>query len=705
MFRWIEDAESCIWEGGRLFGDRNTSTAYGPNLFVNPTVPATQTIAGLLTQLGHYLVIVGSDIVVLSGGFTGTYTAGRYELGRPATSSVTLTITTGAAGTKNVMFSVGSEFGHVFGVRGSKNIVIRDVYVEGADGDGFSIDGGLNQFLNPWVPVTQTISTGLRTGVRYLLLIEGPGTIVLSGGASGSYDQYQQKEVFLTTTSLTLTVSGVGASQTTFVAFGEFTLNIEIINAEIRKCRRNGITVSQGIDIHLKDIVAYETKGTYPEAGIDVEPDANGVTIVKIENANCYSNYEGIAASGHRTEFVNCKVHNNLNRGIWTTGGSLNTDALATSTGRYTSILGGVNYSNFQGIVSDKLLALRVHGMEFENMAAEAILVGDNQYSEYNDLWFRNITSYAIRQNLGQKIRANNLNVEGGGSGGSHRIRLKALDIICRNSSVINSAGIAYFIDGCLTGAFQNNHADNIAQGGAGFWAIFNMLISGNTFKSIGTDTANGHSAIRFFDTGSLNTITNNKFIRGTSSPKNAIEFPATYTKNLLSGNDLKGFGTTADITDLGTGNSEIGLNVKRLAADVTNSNATANTMQDITGLQFYGYAGKTYRFLFRISYTAAALTTGARFSINGPTFSALNYNSQYSLTVTTVTDNQGLGAYNAPAAANASSAALANNLAIIEGFITLSADGFVVARFASEVLSSAIVAKAGITSVDWIEI
>lgn len=133
------------------------------------------------------------------------------------------------------------------------------------------------------------------------------------------------------------------------------------------------------------------------------------------------------------------------------------------------------------------------------------------------------------------------------------------------------------------------------------------------------------------------------------------------------------------------------------LASDVTNNNATANTIADVTGLSFAVTAGVRYYFRFVIRFTAAATTTGSRWSVSGPgSPTELSYESDYSLTTTTRTLNTGLGAYDLPAAANATSAATAGNTAIIEGFIKPSANGTVIARFASEVSSSAIVAKAG---------
>lgn len=136
--------------------------------------------------------------------------------------------------------------------------------------------------------------------------------------------------------------------------------------------------------------------------------------------------------------------------------------------------------------------------------------------------------------------------------------------------------------------------------------------------------------------------------------------------------------------------------NIVVLAADVTNNNGTPNTIQDVTGLSFPVVAGGRYWFRFVINYTAAALTTGSRWSINGPTTSDLDFRSEYSLSTTTRTINEGLSAYNTPAASNTDSAATASNMAVVEGFLTATADGTVIARFASEVAGSAIVARAG---------
>ncbi len=127
----------------------------------------------------------------------------------------------------------------------------------------------------------------------------------------------------------------------------------------------------------------------------------------------------------------------------------------------------------------------------------------------------------------------------------------------------------------------------------------------------------------------------------------------------------------------------------------MSNANAVANTLADVTGLSFPVVSGTRYRFRFMIPYTAAATTTGSRWSINGPATTELSYRSEYSLTATSRTVNEGLALYNLPASANATSLLL-GNLAVLEGIVKPSVNGNVVARFASEVASSAIVAKAG---------
>ena len=138
------------------------------------------------------------------------------------------------------------------------------------------------------------------------------------------------------------------------------------------------------------------------------------------------------------------------------------------------------------------------------------------------------------------------------------------------------------------------------------------------------------------------------------------------------------------------TGNSRV-----VLGSDVINANAVANSIADVTGLSFPVVTGQRYGFRFQIAYTAAATTTGSRWALQGPATSQLIITSDYSLTTTSRTFND-VVAYDLPAASNASSANTTGNTAFIRGTILPSADGTVIARFASEIASSAITAKAG---------
>ena len=137
------------------------------------------------------------------------------------------------------------------------------------------------------------------------------------------------------------------------------------------------------------------------------------------------------------------------------------------------------------------------------------------------------------------------------------------------------------------------------------------------------------------------------------------------------------------------------------LSGNITNNNVTANTIADVTGLSFAVASGVKYKFKFYITYTSAATTTGARFCINGPTVTSLFYSSMYPSSTTAMVFNNSLTTFNVPAAA-AGGSGTNSNVAIIEGIITPSAAGTVIARFASEITNSAIVALGGFSYVEW---
>ena len=140
------------------------------------------------------------------------------------------------------------------------------------------------------------------------------------------------------------------------------------------------------------------------------------------------------------------------------------------------------------------------------------------------------------------------------------------------------------------------------------------------------------------------------------------------------------------------------GFSIVVLASDVVNNNATANTIEDVTGLSFSITNGKLYWFEFYCFYTAAVTTTGSRWAVNASAGTAndLVMTSEYSLGATTTTRNANVLTFDTPAASNGSSGATGKNLATMKGLIRADADAVLIARFASEVSNSAITCKAG---------
>lgn len=200
------------------------------------------------------------------------------------------------------------------------------------------------------------------------------------------------------------------------------------------------------------------------------------------------------------------------------------------------------------------------------------------------------------------------------------------------------------------------------------------------------SDTVAQTVTIRFSDNGTLYTLW-----QGSLGVGERVEYQ--------EGRGFRCFNNTGaekTVNALGAGVSNA-LNVVVLGSDVVNNNAVANTIADVTGLSFSVTAGEKYWYEFVIPYTSAATTTGSRWAINGPANpTLLNHRSEYTLTATSVTVNCAT-AYDIPAASNATSLTT-GNIATMWGIIQPSSNGTVIARFASEVSSSAITAKAGAT-------
>lgn len=133
------------------------------------------------------------------------------------------------------------------------------------------------------------------------------------------------------------------------------------------------------------------------------------------------------------------------------------------------------------------------------------------------------------------------------------------------------------------------------------------------------------------------------------------------------------------------------------LTATTDTANSATDTLANVTGLTYAVDAGDTYYFRAVVIYTADATTSGSRTTINGPAASAgTSYHSRYSLTTTSETVNSGLTAVQLPAAANATSAATAGNIAIVEGIYIPSTAGTLAVQQAAE--AGTITALAGST-------
>ncbi len=140
--------------------------------------------------------------------------------------------------------------------------------------------------------------------------------------------------------------------------------------------------------------------------------------------------------------------------------------------------------------------------------------------------------------------------------------------------------------------------------------------------------------------------------------------------------------------------------NLVTLGTDQVNANATANTLQDATGLSFPVNANTLYRFYFHIIIDTAATTTGIRLTINGPTNNLLGYSALYPLAGGTIAVSN-MNGYN-QGAPTATLPYTASQVAQMWGAVRPTANGTVICRFSSEVASSAVTIKAGSTVEYW---
>jgi hypothetical protein len=157
----------------------------------------------------------------------------------------------------------------------------------------------------------------------------------------------------------------------------------------------------------------------------------------------------------------------------------------------------------------------------------------------------------------------------------------------------------------------------------------------------------------------------------------------------------LSGLGDGAPATET--------IKVVRLPTDQTNNNATPNTLQDVTGLQFPVVAGRGYNFEFYIVFKTEENTTGSKWCINGPSASDIVYDTEIQINGNAKSLDLNNPGYNLGNGSSNSSTYLIN-IATIRGSLIANASGNVTARFSSKVSGRPVIAKAKVSFVKYIE-
>lgn len=89
--------------------------------------------------------------------------------------------------------------------------------------------------------------------------------------------------------------------------------NLKIINSECYNNRRQGLSLTSGINVIVENCIFRDTHGTSPEAGIDIETSGNNAYCENILINNCSfinNNGSGVAISAQHTLYDNIMVNN-----------------------------------------------------------------------------------------------------------------------------------------------------------------------------------------------------------------------------------------------------------------------------------------------------------------------------------------------------------------------------------------------------------
>lgn len=132
------------------------------------------------------------------------------------------------------------------------------------------------------------------------------------------------------------------------------------------------------------------------------------------------------------------------------------------------------------------------------------------------------------------------------------------------------------------------------------------------------------------------------------------------------------------------------------LSADVSNTNATANTYEDVTGFTFPISSTGTYWYRINALLSVSVSNRLGSIAISGPTTSTLAQ-STYVLNGNTSLVYSTVNAYNNPVAAIASATpVITRSTLILEGILTATATGTVQVRHSSSAAGGTLTTKAG---------
>jgi len=200
-------------------------------------------------------------------------------------------------------------------------------------------------------------------------------------------------------------------------------------------------------------------------------------------------------------------------------------------------------------------------------------------------------------------------------------------------------------------------------------------------------------------DRASIQTVTGAKTFGAAGGVGKLIIAGNTSGATILNASAIAGSGTvtlpTSGTLTVNSGAATTAYrSIVRVTTDVINSNSTANTLQDVTGLSFPMTIGVAYHFEAMIMYTAAATTVGSRWAINCPTLpSFLAVSTATVLTNNTAADN-GNQVIRDGGVISTGTSTTAGNIARVTGVIKAAATETMIIRFASEVANSAITVK-----------